>query len=79
MSTGLTLLLGGAATVAAAMLAAMLLHRSRREHDARPAGPPSGFRQALAANTLGFLLMGSLAAGSGLLADVLCRLVQSQG
>lgn len=79
MSTGITLLLGTAAAVSAALLAVLLLRRSRHERHATPAGAPFDFGRALAANTLGFLLLGSLAAGSGLLADALCRLVQSQG
>lgn len=75
MSMITDLLLGPAAAALAVVLAVVLLRRSRAERDAAT----GGIGRELAANALGFLLVGSVVASSGLLADALCRLVQSQG
>lgn len=75
MSVITGLLLGPAAAALAVALAIVLLRRSRTERDAGA----GGIGRELAANALGFLLVGSVVASSGLLVDALCRLVQSQG
>lgn len=79
MNAPLMLLLGAAAAGCTLLLAATLLRHGRLDRDPVPAGRAAAFTRELANNALGLLLIGSLAAASGLLAAGLDRLLQVQG
>lgn len=76
MSIALDLLLAAILAAGTALLALVLLQRSQRERAAVPAGGTLTMRPDPVANAVGFLLIGTLAAGSGLLADALCQVLQ---
>lgn len=65
-----------AATAAALGALAMRVLMRRNRMPAPVAGAWAGLRHDVEANALGFLLVGSLVAASGLLADLLCRVIQ---
>ncbi len=77
MGLGLELLLATAVAGAGALSARLLFRRGPIDGATAPAGPR--FREAALTNTLGFLLIGSVAASSALLVDALCRIAELPG
>ena len=77
VNPGLELLLAAAAAGAATLWTRLLLQRSPIDPP-RPRATPR-LREAAITNTLGFLLIGSIAASSALLVDTLCRMVELPG
>lgn len=72
MGSALELAGAAAAVGLCGLLVRTILPINDREHPAVGAAP--GWRQAAGVNALGFLLVGAFVAGSGLVADALCRL-----
>jgi len=77
VNLGLELLLATAVAGAGAVPARLLFRRGGADSPPTPLGPR--LREAAATNTLGFLLIGSVIASSGLFADALCRMVELPG
>ena len=77
MHLALELLLALAVVACGGFLAGVLVRRNGAEMPA--SGRLAAYGHELATNAVGFLLLGTFVAGSGLLADAVCRAIEMIG